>query len=247
MGTTNGMKLGFTKPEPNKEVEEKVINNNNSPVEGNGKDSSSQSANESEDLSLPYIDRRTVTIALVRNYSLYRKNGSDIIFVINNLVDIPYANAILAAQLSLDDFTEYPENVDYITYYDIDKLDQKNNSYAYHNYNHLTKSTSIDNLVNMRLYEDVYKNALIDTLIKSILRLLDFDKYKGRLYNAYIKLQIERSVKDTLDDLKGIYFKNYEIKNVGFVKTEDTAGYIYIELLIMPYGFMEYIDVVMEV
>ena len=89
----------------------------------------------------------------------------------------------------------------------------------------------------MRLYEDVYKNALIDTLIKSILRLLDFDKYKGRLYNAYIKLQIERSVKDTLDDLKGIYF----------VKTEDTAGYIYIELLIMPYGFMEYIDVVMEV
>ena len=75
MGTTNGMKLGFTKPEPNKEVEEKVINNNNSPVEGNGKDISSQSANESEDLSLPYIDRRTVTIALVRNYSLYRKQN----------------------------------------------------------------------------------------------------------------------------------------------------------------------------
>ena len=75
MGTTNGMKLGFTKPEPNKEVEEKVINNNNSLVEGNGKDSSSQSANESEDLSLPYIDRRTVTIALVRNYSLYRKQN----------------------------------------------------------------------------------------------------------------------------------------------------------------------------
>ena len=75
MGTTNGMKLGFTKPEPNKEVEEKVIENNNFPVEGNGKDSSSQSANESEDLSLPYIDRRTVTIALVRNYSLYRKQN----------------------------------------------------------------------------------------------------------------------------------------------------------------------------
>ena len=75
MGTTNGMKLGFTKPEPNKEVEEKTIDNNNSPVEGNGKDISSQSANESEDLSLPYIDRRTVTIALVRNYSLYRKQN----------------------------------------------------------------------------------------------------------------------------------------------------------------------------
>ena len=42
-------------------------------------------------------------------------------------------------------------------------------------------------------------------------------------------------------------FKKYEIKSIGFVKTEATAGYIYIELSIMPYGFMEYISVIMEV
>lgn len=181
------------------------------------------------------------------NYLLYSRNGSDIIFVINNLVDVAYSNAILAAQLSLSNFTEYPKNIDYATYYDIDKSDAGNNSYAYHKYNYLSNNTSIDNLVNMRLYEDVYKNALVDSVIKSIFRLLDFDKYRGRLYNAYVKLQIERSAKAILDDLKGSHFKNYEIKNIGFVKTEDTSGYIYIELLIMPYGFMEYIDVIMEV
>ena len=181
------------------------------------------------------------------NYSLYQKNGSDIIFVINNLLDVNYANAVLAAQLSIENYAAYPDNVKHQTYYDIDKSDVKNQMYAYHNFNHLTNQTSIENLVNIRLYEDVYKNALIDTMIKSILRILDFDKYRGKLYNAYIKLQIQKSAKATLDKLKGLYFKNYEIKNVGFVKTNQTCGYIYIELLIMPYGFMEYINVIMEV
>ena len=181
------------------------------------------------------------------NYALYSKNGSDIIFVLNNLEDVQYANAILAAQLSIEDYTMYPQEVEFKTYYDIYKSDVKNISCAYHKYNYLTNKSSIENLINMRLYEDVYKNALIDTMIKSVFRILDFDKYKGRLYNAYIKLQIQNTAKTILEELKGRYFKNYEIKNIGFVKTADTSGYIYIELLIMPYGFMEYIDVVMEV
>ena len=115
--------------------------------------------------------------------------------------------------MSQDDFTKYPENVEYITYYDIDKSDVKNNSFAYHNYSYLTKNTSIENLVNMRIYEDVYKNALIDSLIKFVFRLLDLNKYRGRLYNAYIKLQIEQTIKVTLDSIKGTCFKDYKIKN----------------------------------
>ena len=181
------------------------------------------------------------------NYAIYKKNGSDIIYVLNNLDGALYANAILAAQLLVNDFTAYPSNIDYLTYYDIDKSDIQNSSYAYHKVNYLTDDSSIDNLVNMRLYEDVYKNALIDLMIKTVLRKLDLDKYRGRLYNAYIKLQIQKHAKALLDTMKGVYFKNYEIKSVGFIKTDSTAGYIYIELSIMPYGFMEYIDVVLEV
>ncbi len=181
------------------------------------------------------------------DYNLYEKNGSDIIYVINNLDGPLYANAILAGQLMIDDYTKYPGNVKHPTYFDIDKTDDLDNSCVYHKYSYLTNSSSIENLVNMRLYEDVYKNALIDAVIKAIIRSLDLDKYRGRLYNGYIKQQIEHSLKANLKKMEKVMFKKYEIKNIGFVKTEATAGYIYIELSIMPYGFMEYINVIMEV
>ena len=181
------------------------------------------------------------------NYSLFEKNGSDIAYIINNLDTIDYANAVLAAQLAIEDYTKYPVEVKYNTVYDLDKNDIGDNSYSYHKLNYLTASSSIDNLVNLRMSKDVYKNMLIDTMIKTVLRKLDLSKYKGRLYNAYIKLQIQNSLKCILDEMIGKYFKNYQINNIGFIKTEMTAGYIYIELSIMPYGFMDYINVVMEV
>lgn len=71
MGTTNGMKFGLS-PEPNKQVE---VDNVNSPVEGKQETKPLSAKTADEDLSLPYIDRRTVSIALVRNYSLYRKQN----------------------------------------------------------------------------------------------------------------------------------------------------------------------------
>ena len=71
MGTTNGMKFGLS-PEPNKQVE---VDSVNSPVEGKQESKPLSVKTADEDLSLPYIDRRTVSIALVRNYSLYRKQN----------------------------------------------------------------------------------------------------------------------------------------------------------------------------
>jgi hypothetical protein len=181
------------------------------------------------------------------NFLLLEKNGSDLIYILNNLENIPYANAVLAAQLSNENYTMYPRNVSFKTYYDIDKNDIGSQSYCYHKYNYLLGSTSIDNLINLRLIDDVYKNALIDTMIKTVLRKLNLDKFKGRLYYAYIKLQIQNALEVELDSMLGLYFKDYKINNVGFVKTEITSGYIYIELSVMPYGFIDYINVVMEV
>ena len=71
MGTTNGMKFGLS-PEPNKQV---GANSVNSPVEEKQESKPLSAKVADEDLSLPYIDRRTVSIALVRNYSLYRKQN----------------------------------------------------------------------------------------------------------------------------------------------------------------------------
>ena len=71
MGTTNGIKFGLS-PEPNKKVEADSVN---SPVEEKQETKPLSAKTADEDLSLPYIDRRTVSIALVRNYSLYRKQN----------------------------------------------------------------------------------------------------------------------------------------------------------------------------
>lgn len=71
MGTTNGIKFGLS-PEPNKQVE---VDSVNSPVEEKQETKPLSAKTADEDLSLPYIDRRTVSIALVRNYSLYRKQN----------------------------------------------------------------------------------------------------------------------------------------------------------------------------
>lgn len=181
------------------------------------------------------------------NYTLLERNASDIMYVLNNLEESKYANVILAAQLANKNYTIYPSDQYYTTYYDIDSRDIDEYNLPFHKYNPITNQVSIDNLVNLRLTADIYKNALIDSMIKSTIKALDLDEFKGRIYNGYVKLQIENKVKKIMDSLIGKFFKNYELKNIGFAKTEATAGYIYLELSIMPYGFMDYIDMVMEV
>lgn len=179
--------------------------------------------------------------------ALLERNASDIVYVPNNLIDCNYANVVLAAQLANKNFNSYPKDQSFKTFYDIENRDLNEYDMPFHKYNYLTGKCSIDNLVNMRLTSDVYKNILIDSVIKSTIKNLGLDEYKGKIYNAYVKLQIENKVKKIMDDLIGVYFKNYQLINVGFVKTEQTSGYIYIELSIMPYGYMDYINMVMEV
>lgn len=183
----------------------------------------------------------------INDKMLLEKNASDLIYVINNLKDIEYSSVILGAQLSLKQYTSYPREQDFTTIFDIDKRDLKNCDVAYHKLNYLTNKVSIENLVNLRLSQDIYKNVLIDSVIKDTLRELTLDEYRGKLYNAYIKIKIKSKVEKTLNELVGKYFKSYKLIDVGFVKTEQTAGYIYIELSIVPYGFMESIGIMLEV
>lgn len=179
--------------------------------------------------------------------TLLTKNASDLIYILNNLKDIEYANVILGAQLANKQYTTYPVEQSYNTIFDIDKRDMQNDNIVYHKYNYLTEKVSIENLINMRLEPDIYKNVLVDSVIKDTIREISLDEYRGKLYNAYVKIQIENKAKKKLNSLVGKFFKSYELIDVGFVKTEQTAGYIYIELSITPYGFMESISMVLEV
>ena len=111
----------------------------------------------------------------------------------------------------------------------------------------MTENTNIENLVNCRTTRDIYKNAIIDMIIKKVIKVMDLNEYKGKLYNAYTKLQISNKITNVLKPYINKLFKSYELTNIGFVKTGPSFGYIYIELSIIPFGSIEELKVVMEV
>jgi hypothetical protein len=179
--------------------------------------------------------------------SILESSGNDLVFVANTLNNIEYANVTLAAMLCLTYPSEYPKSISMFPVYDIDKRDIGNYDIAYFKYNFIQKSATIDNLVNMRSSVDIYKNVIIDEVIKQVIRQLNLNSFKGKLYNAYTRLQIESTAVTILNNLKGKLFKDYEIVNIGFNKTAPTSGYMYLELTIVPYGTFESVNIVMGV
>lgn len=179
---------------------------------------------------------------------LLTKYGSNLIITLNMLKDVKYSNVILSAILASCNLPNYPESIDYTPVYDLDTNDLTGlGDFVYYKYNYLTESTAVENLVNCRAVRDIYKNELIDIIIKKIIKVIDLNEYKGKLYNAYTKLQISNKITNTLKPYTNKLFKSYELINIGFVKTGPSFGYIYIELSVIPFGSIEEIKVVMEV
>lgn len=173
--------------------------------------------------------------------------GNDLIFVLNNLEKVEHSNVALASMLANRYPSNYPEEINITPVFDINKRDVKEYDMAYFKTNYITKETSIDNLINLRSDVDIYKNVVIDDVIKTIIKTLDFNSFKGKLYNLYTKIQLDNQVKTTMDNLKGKLFKDYEIINIGFTNMTATSGYVYVELSITPYGSFEAVNIVMGV
>ena len=188
------------------------------------------------------IKRRTGFMSLLTNY------GSNLLITLNMLKDIKYSNVILSALLASCDLPNYPKSINYTPIYDLDVNDLTGLSdFIHFKYNYMTESTSIENLVNCRTTRNIYKNAIIDMIIKKVIKVMDLNEYKGKLYNAYTKLQISNKITNVLKPYINKLFKSYELINIGFVKTGPSFGYIYIELSIIPFGSIEELKVVMEV
>lgn len=174
-------------------------------------------------------------------------HGSNMIFVLNNLNESYYSNVLLASILSINSFTKYPDSVSYKTHFDIDSFDINNVNIAYFKYCTNTNSSTIENLKNLRLTDDIYKWVMVDETIKYVIRKLDLDEYRGRLYTPYIELQINNRLKKIMNDMEGEVFKDYKIESMQFVKTAPAVGYINIRLSIVPFGTLEKINIVMGV
>lgn len=188
------------------------------------------------------MKRRTGSVHLLTNH------GSNLLITLNMLKDVKHSNVILSALLASCNLPNYPNSISYIPVYDLDFNDLTGfDDFIYFKYNHMIQSTTVENLVNCRAVKDIYKNALIDILIKKVLKAINLNEYKGKLYNAYTKLQISNKITNALKPYVNRLFKSYELINIGFIKTGPNFGYIYIELSIIPFGSIEELKVVMEV
>ena len=174
--------------------------------------------------------------------------GNNLNFVYNNLESIPYSNVVLGALFVNRDYGKYLSSLTSTsTVFDIDQNDVQGLRAMYFKYNYYANNTTLENPMNFRKTLDIYANALIDDVIKRAIKSLDLDKFKGRLYNKYVAIQIESEVIKALNSMKGKLFKEYTINRIGFKKTDATSGYIVIDYSFIPYGTLESINVVMGV
>lgn len=194
------------------------------------------------------IDMKNVYNSFVRNNSdVLNSYGNNLVFVLNNLLNNKFANVALAAALSVCDFDKYPSNIIAPTYFDIDYLDlKKYNSICFHKYHPVGNTTSIEQLYNFRPVNDIHKKVLIDILIKYVTSKLDLNEFTGTLYSPYVKVKIDVKVKNLMEEMKGVVFRDYIIKNIFFKKTGIGVGNLIVDISITPYGLLDRINILLE-
>ena len=107
----------------------------------------------------------------------------------------------------------------------------------------------MEQLLNFRVADDIYKKVLIDILIKYVTRHLDLSlsEFRGVLYTPYVKVQIDMRVERVMNSLKKFAYKDYIIKSIVFRKTGIGIGNVLIDVSITPYSVLETINIVLEV
>ena len=184
---------------------------------------------------------------LTNSSDILSSYGNNLIFVLNNLEGNKYPHVITAATLSICGFNEYPKDIKIPTHFDIDYSDMPNKSFCFHKHHSVAGTTSIEQLNNMSLVNNVYKKVLIDILVKHIVSKLDFSEFSGSLFNPYIKVQIDTKAKRIMKELSKYAFVDYKIKNISFIKTGIGVGRIAIDVAVVPYSTVEVINIFMEV
>ena len=198
---------------------------------------------EMNDIETDFMDKYNYTTS-----EFLDAYGNNLLFIYNNLKDVPFANVILAGLFSNRVACKYLPSLKLNeAVFDITSIDVTSLRAMYFKNNLYTNSVTVENPFNFRKTQDIYSNALIDDIIKTTIKSVDLEEYKGKLYNQYTALQIESSVNNSLKALKGTLFKEYNINKIGFKKTEATAGCIVIDFSIVPYGTLENINVIMGV
>ena len=164
---------------------------------------------------------------------LINVNRENIIYVANNLSDIEYSNAALAAIISSTDYSLYPSSkVLPEAVFDIDFSDVKTDMAFFKN-NHLT-GTTIENLVNFS-DNSLYKPFTVKRILKYFYyHRPDIENYRGRPYTDYLKTKIVEEFEDFLSSLDGWIIYKHEILSAVNISVEPGAVDVSVKYAIYP-------------
>ena len=206
------------------------------------------SSDKYEDIDAYLLDMNTMYDNFYEyNINILSRYGNNLIFVLNNFISNNFSNVTLAASLSVLNFDSYLKNINIPTRFDIDYRDITNKSFCFYKHYSVTNITSIEQLHNTAVKEDIYKEVLIDILIKHVVRRLDLSEFNGVLFNPYVKVKIDTKITKIMQEMKGTVFSDYKVNNISFIKTGIGVGTMIIDLSITPYSLLKTINVVLEV
>lgn len=164
----------------------------------------------------------------------------NIVFVMNNLYGVEYANVILARMILNSEVNQYPfENRKRKAIFDIDFTDRILDMAYFRN--HADGAVSVENLLNLASGETPEKIFTIYRICVYIGKDLSFDDYVGSFYTAYKKQQVAQEVQVYLERAKGALIRKFRIDNVYAEEDPYHPGTVQIILKysIQPLGCTE--------
>lgn len=172
-------------------------------------------------------------------------NGENLSFVLNNLQNYKFANVILASILSLTNLKYYPMvNVGDVVF-DLNENDFYGNEIAFYSYNNLT-NTTIENFKNFKYKAAPEKYVLIHLIKQKVLRSLNLDEYKGKLFTPYLQIALSNSINSIMQKHVGNIIESYQLGDIDYIKEKDNTVTIYLNINIKPYNSIEEINIRLE-
>lgn len=172
-------------------------------------------------------------------------NGENLSFVLNNLQNYKFANVVLASILSLTNLKYYPMvNVGDVVF-DLNENDFYGNEIAFYSYNNLT-NTTIENFKNFKYKAAPEKYVLIHLIKQKVLRSLNLDEYKGKLFTPYLQIALSNSINSIMQKHVGNIIESYQLGDIDYIKEKDNTVTIYLNINIKPYNSIEEINIRLE-
>lgn len=172
-------------------------------------------------------------------------DGKKICFVANQLKQHTFANVALAASLANTDLEKYPKGPFGDVVFSFDDFDVGDSELIFFKDYYLT-GTQVENLVNFSKDITPQKSLLIDRIVKYVKREIDLSSFHGKRFGAYQKLNIEKALREKLDQMADI-LRSYKILDIRMIKDHATSGIVEVELDIWPENSIERFSVVLEV